>query len=541
MLPRPPRPLIAAMPRSLDKGKRSMAPSPPLSARASTSSVPADLLDALRTPITPSRPSTSAARYAGDSMDIARPHSTEYTPELAALPSPPPAAHHATLPTSGKPRLLAQLARATLPTASISYAHPQRAVSSPSPPHSPHSPGRRSVDPGRTSMEAVGFPNLDPTTGLPMGAGEYEPEDAGPSLHLQKTISDIARRASVSSLPRTSDDAARPDRRHARGFSSTAASQSQDWASWATSWFSPSSGASKKDMDRVLSEDDQASTAAEEKARIRTKYRTPKHPLVFCHGLLGFDYLGPASVPPLQISHWRGIREALEANGVSVMIARVPATASIRDRATILEELIADRFPGQPVNLIAHSMGGLDCRYLCSQLAHRFRPVTLTTISTPHRGSPFADYVIDNVIGRDRLPQLLSVMEAMRLPNSGDGSAFRALGTRAMKEFNAEVIDAEDVKYYSWGASCSPGLFDTFRWPHSVILAKEGPNDGLVSVHSAMWGEYRGTLVGVNHLDLVGWVNHVRYALSGWTGNPITFKPATFYLEISDYLAEQGF
>lgn len=30
----------------------------------------------------------------------------------------------------------------------------------------------------------------------------------------------------------------------------------------------------------------------------------------------------------------------------------------------------------------------------------------------------------------------------------------------------------------------------------------------------------------------VGWVNHVRYAIAGWTGKPITFKPATFYLEI---------
>jgi hypothetical protein len=25
------------------------------------------------------------------------------------------------------------------------------------------------------------------------------------------------------------------------------------------------------------------------------------------------------------------------------------------------------------------------------------------------------------------------------------------------------------------------------RWPHSVILEKEGPNDGLVSIESAKW------------------------------------------------------
>jgi triacylglycerol lipase len=102
----------------------------------------------------------------------------------------------------------------------------------------------------------------------------------------------------------------------------------------------------------------------------------------------------------------------------------------------------------------------------------------------------------------ERLPSLLSLMNTLRLPDSGDGSAFNALGTRSMKEFNAEIVNDDDVKYFSWGASFEPGLLDTFRWPHSVILAKEGPNDGLVSVHSARWGEYRGTLLGVNHLDL---------------------------------------
>lgn len=44
-----------------------------------------------------------------------------------------------------------------------------------------------------------------------------------------------------------------------------------------------------------------------------------KNPIVFCHGLLGFDTvtLGP-SIAPLQVTHWRGIRDALEANGSEV-------------------------------------------------------------------------------------------------------------------------------------------------------------------------------------------------------------------------------
>lgn len=93
-------------------------------------------------------------------------------------------------------------------------------------------------------------------------------------------------------------------------------------------------------------------------------------------------------------------------------------------------------------------------------------------------------------------------MGTLGLPDSGDGSAFNALVTRSMKEFNAEIVNDDDVKYFSWGASYEPGLLDTFRWSHSVIMSKEGPNDGLVSVQSAKWGEYRGTLLGVNHVDL---------------------------------------
>lgn len=50
-------------------------------------------------------------------------------------------------------------------------------------------------------------------------------------------------------------------------------------------------------------------------------------------------------------------------------------------------------------------------------------------------------------------------------------------------------------------------------------------------------GTYLGTLEGVNHLDLVGWVNTARYKWAEIMGREIKFKPATFYLGITDYLA----
>lgn len=77
------------------------------------------------------------------------------------------------------------------------------------------------------------------------------------------------------------------------------------------------------------------------------------------------------------------------------------------------------------------------------------------------------------------------------------------------------------------------------RWPHSVILGIEGPNDGLVSVSSSKWGTYLGTLQQVNHLDLVGWINTARYKWAEMFGKEIGFRPATFYLGVADLLARE--
>ena len=142
------------------------------------------------------------------------------------------------------------------------------------------------------------------------------------------------------------------------------------------------------------------------------------------------------------------------------------------------------------------------------------------------------------------------------LPNGGgDGKAFESLTVESMRKFNEETPDVEGVRYFSWGAVYEPGLIDTWKWPHSVIMEKEGPNDGLVSVESSKWvsscplffflyanylqGTYLGTLSGVNHLDLVGWINTARYKWASMMGKEIKFRPATFYMGIADMLAKE--
>lgn len=134
------------------------------------------------------------------------------------------------------------------------------------------------------------------------------------------------------------------------------------------------------------------------------------------------------------------------------MIAKVPATSSAAQRAEVLLAAIEEQFPGREVNLVGHSMvslvgkrdgfrictrvsntslvarqGGLDGRYLISKLKSKrsFKVASLTTIATPHRGSPFADYFIDNIIGR----------KSRCIPSVGVGSSHRHIHTLQASDY----------------------------------------------------------------------------------------------------------
>ena len=124
----------------------------------------------------------------------------------------------------------------------------------------------------------------------------------------------------------------------------------------------------------ILAEEDQDEDSEVQRENIRKKceyppdliYRhitlnalpdlSPKNPIVFCHGLLGFDSvtIGPA-IAPLEVTHWRGIKEVLQSNGVDVLITRVPATSSPVDRAQVLAKRISEVYPGKKIHLIGSS------------------------------------------------------------------------------------------------------------------------------------------------------------------------------------------
>ncbi|ORX96356.1 Alpha/Beta hydrolase protein [Clohesyomyces aquaticus] len=276
----------------------------------------------------------------------------------------------------------------------------------------------------------------------------------------------------------------------------------------------------------------------DEFAVIREKYEAPKNTIVLAHGLLGFDELRLAGQVLPGIQYWRGITEALQEKGIDVYTAAVPASGSIEARAEKLVGSIARQVKGKHVNIIAHSMRGLDSRYMLSRLRPTdFKVLSLTTVATPHRGSAFADYMFET-IGPSQIKRIYKVMESFRF----ETGAFSQLTRQYMADsFNPRTPDVDGIEYYSYGASLEPSFWSVFGASHKIIKRIEGGlNDGLVSVSSSQWGQYQGTLIGVSHLDLINWTNRLKWFLWELTGSKRNFNAIAFYLDIADMLAKKG-
>jgi triacylglycerol lipase len=219
----------------------------------------------------------------------------------------------------------------------------------------------------------------------------------------------------------------------------------------------------------------------------------PRYPVVLLHGVMGFDEI---AVGQKRHAYFRGVAERLEALGARVHRPRVPASASVAARAETLARALRE-LDGGRVNVIAHSMGGLDARYAISRLGLAHRVASLTTIGTPHLGTPLADLGT----GLADLLQLKRVLAPML-----ELDAFWDLTTARMAGFNREVRDARQVAYASVVARTAPGtrLHPLLKPAHLYICAKAGANDGLVPAASQRWGDVLSE-IEADHWAQIGW------------------------------------
>jgi triacylglycerol lipase len=226
----------------------------------------------------------------------------------------------------------------------------------------------------------------------------------------------------------------------------------------------------------------------------RTRRRAPRHPVVLAHGILGFDEI---RIGRARHAYFRGVAERLERDGLTVHRCRVAKLASVADRAADLAAFVR-ALPARRVNIVAHSMGGLDARYALARLGLAGKVASLVTVGSPHLGTPLADAGA----GLARRARVWTALERMGLR----AEALHDLTTARMAEFNRAVPDAQGVLYGSVvGApprrrEVTPLLVPTWLW----LDRAAGANDGMVPAASQRWGEVlRET--GADHLAQIGW------------------------------------
>jgi len=249
----------------------------------------------------------------------------------------------------------------------------------------------------------------------------------------------------------------------------------------------------------------------------------PQATVVLVHGMGGFKTL-------LGVDYFYGVPEAWRAAGANVVVVSMTPLQSIEDRAAQIKAQL-DGLPG-PFIFVAHSQGGLDARYLVSQLGYGERTKAVVTLSSPHHGTPIADIAVGIVPG----PAVDVINSLLGLMGWSLEDAEEMTTSHMDNVFNPSTPDVPGVLYWSFSGKADPLALNGDGWLQPgfdltwSLLEGEGVvSDGLVPEASAHWGQFRGVMTA-DHLEEVG--------------QPLGFTPAfdhvAFYANLLQALHDQG-
>lgn len=284
------------------------------------------------------------------------------------------------------------------------------------------------------------------------------------------------------------------------------------------------------------------------------------YPIVLAHGFSGFHNIGP-------LNYFYGVQDALSKDGHEVYVTQVDPYNSSEVRGAELadqvEAILAET--GAPrVNLVCHSQGALDCRYVANQLGNKIAAVV--TVAGVNRGDYVADVAAGLVQGPagDAVSALLEffgkvVLDPNGNPNSDAKAAIAQLTTAGCDAFNAKYPDAPDVSYFSIAGRSQNGggdidcgsateapfieKWDQIKSPVNPLLAATASilngstpiaptNDGMVTVASSKWGTFLGC-VPADHLSEVCQI--------GGQSSGSSFDCVTMYRDLANWLVARGF
>ncbi|OYD07513.1 esterase/lipase family protein [Paludifilum halophilum] len=140
--------------------------------------------------------------------------------------------------------------------------------------------------------------------------------------------------------------------------------------------------------------------------------------------------------------------------------------------AGMLEEISAHF--GEPVNIVAHSKGGVDSQAALIHSGAWLHVGRVVTLASPHRGSHLADLAYSSWAGW--LAELLGARD----PGT------ESLQTGSMEQFRSVTDSHPDAEKntYITTAGTSWGPFPSALWTGGAYLSAYGENDGLVNLWS---------------------------------------------------------
>jgi triacylglycerol lipase len=268
-------------------------------------------------------------------------------------------------------------------------------------------------------------------------------------------------------------------------------------------------------------------------------YARTKYPIVLAHGLGGFDELFGV------YDYWYGIPSTLRDYGAKVYVTTVSQLNSSEARGEqLLQQVLQIRAATgkAKVNILGHSHGGFDIRYVCA-----VRPdvcASATAVGSPVKGAALADWLRARVSNgsfteavlaffANSLGTVLGLLTGHTNPQDAI-AALDSLTAAGAAAFNAKypqgvpatacgsgASTANGIRYYSWsGTGILTNALDVSDAAMGLTsLVYPESNDGLVGRCSSHLGYVLKDNYFMNHLDEV---NQILGLVSIFETNPKT-------------------
>ena len=233
-----------------------------------------------------------------------------------------------------------------------------------------------------------------------------------------------------------------------------------------------------------------------------------KYPIVLVHGIFFRD--------TKVFNYWGRVPSTLKAHGATIYYGQHQSALSVEESARELShriKLIVERSGCEKVNIIAHSKGGLDCRYAISEFGLAPYVASLTTINTPHRGCIFAERLLSAAPEKFKNKIAKAYNSTLKVLGDENPDFLAAIGdltANSCEKLNKKLVFPDGIYAQSVGSVMLHPRKGRFPLNISYRYVKgfDGENDGLVGESSFKWGE-KYTLLrtdgkrGISHGDMI--------------------------------------